>query len=339
MPHPVLEAATRYRAQLLARERAASTRLVEAYGRAYASLQAEAEALQQQLAAMADPQQADVTRLASLRSLTRQMQREVERYAEFADAEIVRSVSASIDLGLAHSRGLVEAHFPTAATRAAVRARWDMLPAEQVETILGFTAENSPLRTRLVGRLGEAVATRVANALVDAIATGTNPRQVARLIRREMGQGLTWSLTTARTAQLWAYREAARANYIANRSVVAGWIWLSALDGRCCMSCIAQHGSFHPVDEVLAGHHNCRCVPVPSVPLATQLGIKPPVIETGEVWFNRQTAAKQRAQMGPGLYEAWKSGSVAFSGLSQSYRDPVYGTMLRETPLMDLVGA
>lgn len=337
MPHPVLEAAARYRAQLLANERQAATRLVRAYGRAFASLRDQTEALQQQLASLPDPQQADVARLASLRSLMRQMQAEVERYAAVADAEIVRGVQASIDLGLAHSVGLVEAHF-SADGLAAVRARWDMLPAEQVETLLGFTAPDSPLRTRLVGRLGEAVATRVADALVDAIATGTNPRQVAQLIRREMGQGLTWSLTTARTAQIWAYREASRANYMANRSVVSGWRWLSALDSRTCLSCLSQHGALFPVDAVLNGHHGCRCTMVPVVAPLGSLAPKPPVIEAGEAWFKRQKRETQRAMMGERLLVAWQNGQVPFDALSRAYSDPVYGTMLRRATVQELIG-
>lgn len=338
MPHPVLDAAARYRAQLLRQEQQAATRLVQAYGRAFAELQTELEALQQAIPLLGDnATEADIRRLASLRSLQRQVAAEVERYAAFADVEISTAVSRSIELGLQGSLGTVQAHFANARTQAAIGARWDMLAPEAVETMLGYTAADSPLRQALVGRLGPTIAERVSDALVMAIATGTNPRDVAAIMRREMGLGLTWSLTTARTAQVWAYRDATRLNYMANRDIVTGWIWQAALDDRTCLSCWAQHGSRHGVDEILNDHHNGRCVAIPIVPLAARLGIQPPDIPTGEQEFAKLTPAAQAKVMGAGKYEAWKRGDFDFGELSQPYDDPIYGDMLRETPLQKLV--
>lgn len=340
MPHPVVEAAERYRAQLLAQEQQAATRLVEAYGRAFAELQTEYEALSQAIPLLGDNvTDAEIRRLASLRSLRAQIADQVERYAAFADVEISAAVSRSIELGLQGSLGTVQAYFTNARTQAAIGARWDMLAPETVETMLGYTAADSPLRQALVGRLGPTLAERVSDALVTAIATGTNPRDVAALFRREMGLGLTWSLTTARTAQVWAYRDATRLNYMANSDIVSGWIWQAALDDRTCLSCWAQHGSRHPVDEVLADHHNGRCVALPIVPLAARLGIAPLDVATGEAEFRKLAPAQQAKIMGPGKYEAWTRGDFDFGQLSQPYSDPIYGDMLRETTLQELVRA
>lgn len=340
MPHPVIDAATRFRQGLLNREQSRATALVSAYGRAYRSMQSQITALEQQIAAMEKPEKTDVKRLAALRSLTAQVAEEVNRFATFADQTIANAVSEEIVNGLRESRITVESYFTSQQGRAAIRASWDMLPAETVETMLGFVDESSPLRQTLVGRLGEAVASRMADKLVDAITLGMNPRRTAALVRKELGVGLTWALTTARTAQLWAYREASRANYVANSNIVESWVWWATLDSdRTCLSCIAQHGSVHPVTDVLADHHSGRCVAIPQIRNAARFGLSQPEIESGEQWFRTQPASTQRQRMGPGMYKAWQANEFRFGELSQQYSDPVYGDMLREASLQGLLGA
>ena len=339
--HPVLAAAQQFRAAALARERQASSRLVQTYGRAYTRLSPAIEALSQRIARMdaPGPSVASLTRLDSLRSLRSQVENEIARFGTYADTEISRGATEAIAAGLKDSRAMAAASMGNGGPgqRALITA-WDMLPTESVETMLGFLADDSPLHTALTKRLGPAVAQRMSDALVDGIVLGMNPRRVAEIVRRELGVGLSWALTTARTAQLYAYREATRANYMANSHIVSGWTWLSALDRRTCMSCINMHGSVHPVTESLNDHHSGRCVPVANVRQATTLGLPRPEIEPGEQWFGRQPAAVQRQMMGPGMYKAWKAGKVAFADLSQPYSDPVYGEMLREASLVGLLG-
>lgn len=76
--------------------------------------------------------------------------------------------------------------------------------------------------------------------------------------------------------------------------------------------------------------HNCA--PVPIVRGATW----PDEVESGEAWFNRQPANVQRRMMGRGMYSAWKRNEFAFSDLSRSYTDDVYGEMLRAATLGEL---
>lgn len=104
------------------------------------------------------------------------------------------------------------------------------------------------------------------------------------------------------------------------------------------MSCIAKHGGKYPVDAVLNDHHMGRCTQIPSLRMAEQLGITPPEIEPGEKWFKRQNEATQRQLMGPAMFDAWKANAIRFSDLSQTYDDPVYGTMTREASLKELLG-
>ena len=336
--HPVLTAAARFRAQVLSREREAANRLVQTYGRAYTKMGTSIEALIKQVGSLKDPDRADVVRMAALRSLQSQVVSELNTFSAYADTEISRAATAAIQSGLLDSRALsVAAMGGTGPGARALAAGWDMLPTESVETMLGFLADDSPLHTTLVKKLGPAVAQKMGDALVDGIALGMNPRKVAEIVRRELGVGLTWALTTARTAQINAYREAARANYVANSHIVGGWTWLSALGDRTCMSCLNMHGSFHPVTESLNDHHAGRCVPIPYVKQAAAFGLPQPEIEPGEQWFNRQPEAFQRERLGPGRFDAWKAGKFDFRDLSVPYRDPVYGEMLREATLKGLL--
>lgn len=255
--HPVIDAAQRFRAQALAREREAANRLVQTYGRAYTRFGESIETLSSVVSKLDDPDRADVVRLSALRSLRQQVETEVTRFAVYADTEISRAATAAIQAGLSDSRALATAAMGgTGPGARALIAGWDMLPVESVETMLGFLANDSPLHSALVKRLGPAVAERMSDALVDGIVLGMNPRRVAEIVRKELGVGLTWALTTARTAQLNAYREASRANYVANSHIVESWTWLSALGNRTCFPAgtmvTTQTGNV-PIEKIAEG--------------------------------------------------------------------------------------
>jgi hypothetical protein len=167
---------------------------------------------------------------------------------------------------------------------------------------------------------------------------GVNPRQTARLImsaaEQAFGGGLTDALRTARTAQLWSYREATRANYAANSDVVTGWIWCAELDDQTCEACIAENGTRHDIEETLDGHYNCRCSPIPEV-----MGQNPVAdMQDGETWFGEQDTSTQKQIMGEVKWQAWMDGKFEFSQLSQQTPNDVYGTMRTVTPLKDLIG-
>jgi hypothetical protein len=344
MPHPVLDAAIRFRAQALARERAAATQLVRAYGQVYRNLDPQIRALEEVVRTLEAPTPAQVQRIAALRVLKEQTAEQINRYAAYADVQIAGEVRANMAAGLADSEALTLANFDPEWLRAngvrlsrdvqgAVRASWTRVPVEAVEQAVGMTAADSPLRAALVNRLGETVAQQMADALVTGIALGRNPRVIAR---QAMGAGLNYSLTTARTAQLYAYREASRASYQANRDIVSGWRWMATLGPRTCASCLAMHGTLHSVDEVLNDHHAGRCVAVAVVPLAARLGLPEPDLGDAEAYLRSQPERVQREQMGAGIWEEWRSGRVQLRDLTTTYDDRVYGTM-RRAPTLEQV--
>jgi hypothetical protein len=342
--HPVIDAADQFRDLLLRMERAQAMRFVNAYGQIYQDLQGMIEALTVELAGMDEPKAWQVARLARWKALRQQIVQEIDRYGAFVDTELRTALERQIALGLQHAEQLTLAGFPQPLA-AAISANWNRLPAEAVLRLMGFLAPGSPLHEALIKQLGEAVASGVERALLEGIALGYNPRKVARIIVKELGQGMTWALRTARTAQLWAYREATRAAYVANSDIVGGWIWHAKLDdGRTCISCIVQHGTVHPNTETLNDHHQGRCGMIPVTKTWAELGF-PGIPETrvqvppGREWFDTLSDAEQRRTMGKAKWAAWKAGRINWDDLSAEHDDDVYGTMRVEASLRDLLGA
>ena len=72
--------------------------------------------------------------------------------------------------------------------------------------------------------------------------------------------------------------------------------------------------------------------------MASKIGITPPNVERGEQWFRALPKAKQRQYMGPAMHDAFSENAFSFNDLSKPYDDPIYGEMVREASLQDLLG-
>ena len=330
-----------FRLSLLRRERKAATRLVNAYGEAYRRLLPQIDALVAEIEA-GGAKAWKGYKLQRLQSLKKQIEFELNEYSVFADREIVLGAREAVQYAGREAKIVTQASLPGfEPVDARIMQSWNRLPSESVETLLGFLENGSPLRESLRA-IGPTVADVVESRLAEAIALGYNPRKVAGLIRNELGKSLDWSLRTARTTQIYAYREAARANYIANDHVVKGWIWRCARGDRTCMSCIAMDGTKHPLTERLNDHHNGRCFQEPETFTYQELGIDIPepkadVSEDAKSWFEKQPEAVQRKMMGNSKYEAWKRGKFKLDQLTTESVDSVWGDIRVETPLKDIV--
>jgi hypothetical protein len=326
---PLIDAVAEYRAALLRFERAQALRLVREYGRIYRNLAVDLKRFEAELADMPEDavrqrrwKEAQIERAKQLR---RQIEGEVNVFGEGADAEIRDNGHKAAALGLRHSKGMAAA--------GGISAGYNALNADAIETMLGFLAETSPLHVALKARLGLEVGAKAEQLLIDAVALGMHPKRVAALMRRELGQGLTWAMTTSRTAILWAYRTAQTAADTANAEQIEGWYWSATHDGRVCMGCIAMDdGTLHPPQEPLNDHHNGRCTRV-TVPKGWKGDYK-----SGTQWFKEQDPLVQREMMGPAKYAAWKGGAIQLGDLAGRYYDPVYGEMVAEASLKRLVG-
>ena len=60
---------------------------------------------------------------------------------------------------------------------------------------------------------------------------------------------------------------------------------------------------------------------------------------SGQQWYERLPEGAQRRVAGDLLYTALRSGDAAWSDLSKAYEDNVFGVMLRQASVRELVGA
>lgn len=316
----VSETALRQRNELASQDEANFKLIEDAYSLMYERLQGDIDALTLAIADMEDGD--DVEDLPQYRRLVRNAEKELNKFTTVLETLLGAAGIAALTLGLAHSAELV--NLSTAGGFVGVEPAF-------MRTLLKYLEPGGKLYARL-SELTGAVVDKVITVIVEGVSLGMNPQAIAPLIMSAFGGGLTDALRMMRTLQLYSYREAARANYIETNGIVTGWVWFAELDNDVCLSCVAMHGTIHPLEETLNDHHNGRCAPLPYIP---EFGN--PVEQTGEEWFNSLSPAQQKNMMGEGKFEAWKKGQFTFDKLSHEVENDVYGLMRTETPLKDLV--
>lgn len=325
---PVIETANEFRKQLARQEGAASRRLIDAYVRAYNRLAKEVDLL---ILEIGDnpPTRNQLYKMKRYRSLMSQTVTELAGLQSLTANEIEALGENGIKLGGDAAAKLISS---SAVGTAEASAAFNRLPTAAVETLVGFLQPESALYKRLA-MLAPTVADNVAAAMVEGLTLGYNSSRIARMFQGAFGNGLTDAIRFIRTAQLYAYREATRATYIANQDIVTGWVWQSALNLRTCMSCLNMHGTVHPLDEPLNDHHNGRCTPIPLL-----AGRDNPITQSGEQWFNAQPEGVQRQMAGPAKLQSYRDGLFTFDKLTKEYDNDVYGVMRVEASLIDIVG-
>jgi len=214
----------------------------------------------------------------------------------------------------------------------AMGVQWNVPNPEAVARLVQYT--NSDAWAELLAKYGNGVVQQVQLAAVRGMINGWGPLQSARELRR-LVEGLPGYQANAllRTLQLTALRDAQVAHRVANRHIIQYQIRVAALDGRCCLACLALHGKEMALDERVDDHWNGRCT---SIVKARWLDA--PDVQSGEAWFAARSEAEQRAQMGDAAFEAWKAGKVDLRDFAQSTSDPVFGGMIREASLQGLLG-
>lgn len=328
---PVIQASEKYLNQLASLDTAAIDRLVRAWGGSYKRL---ALLLDNLLLEIGDNPitRGQLVRLERYKTLMTQVGNELLGLQGLTSTEVEQALSVGVNLGLKHSIELLSV---TVAGNTSVTGAFNTLPVNAVKQMIGFLSPDSVLFKRLQ-LIAPTTANWVSQSLIQGMALGKNPRVVAASFREAFGRGLTDAARFARTAQLWAYREASRANYVANEKYLGGWIWCSALSDRTCVACLAMHGTEHPTWERLNDHHNGRCRQLPIV-----RGYPSPLegLEaSGEKWFGEQPVGIQQKIMGREYWQAWKDGAYKFDELVGTYKDEVYGEMRHVKPLWQLLG-
>lgn len=328
-PSDVQRAAERYKAALLRNERAAASDMVRMYGGIWRRTKPQLDALLQSIEEARQRgeqvQPAAVAKSERLRQLLAQVEDEVGRYADTADASIRRQQADAIEAAAQHAEALTRAAMGDAPSdEARLAMRWNKLPREAMVEMMGSLSDGAPLEA-LLGELGPDAAQRVKDALLEGLAMGRNPRVIARDVRRGMGMPLTRSLRIARTEVLQSYRRAFLRNLQQNDDVVTGWRWSASKSPRTCLNCLSRDGKVYPLDKPMPAHPNCRCSMEPLTKTWRELGVDvdEPVVnrESGAEWFERQPEAVKREMMGDrayGLYRAGKLTLEDFEGMRHS---------------------
>ena len=233
-----------------------------------------------------------------------------------------------------------------------VVGNFNRLPREALENLAGALQPGSPLQRLTLGTLADDAADAVGKALLQGLALGKGPRDIARSARDALGGNMARALTIARTETLRAYREASRQTYAENPRIVKQWMWLCAKTTRTCAVCWASNGEKFPTDQPMPTHPNCRCTMVPvTVSWADYAAIngipKPPegwpegpdlnkLVGDGPSLFDKLSEEDKRKILGHSKYEHYKAGNFGLKDLIGKSTSGNWGKSRHERSLNDL---
>jgi SPP1 gp7 family putative phage head morphogenesis protein len=324
------ELALQFRGQVMRKDAATLGRLTRAYGDIYQRAQDDLSNLVNAIVAKGTPvSKGQIQRMGQYQDLLKNLEREVTQYGGFVQTTTRGEAEGLIAQAGRDARLLIA---KTAGGDGAILARLQTLNPKAVQTLLGFLDPGGELwRYWSRGEAGSQAAEAIGRKILENVGMGRNPLSWARDLQRVMGAPLTSALRTARTVQLWSYREANRANYMANSDVVTGWQWVAEMDDKTCGACIALNGRIFALEQSTDGHWNCRCTNVP-VTIFTR-----DTMPSGEDWFKDQPAGRQVNILGQAKYDAWKDGKFEFAKLAEHAKDATFGQMWIEPTLDTLV--
>ena len=326
MTDTVIELADKFKAALVKNDLGAQRRLITAYKGLWATIREKVDTLILAIQATEEITPAQLQRLKYYGALLDGIREELTRYSAYSQVEMSTAAREAIRLGEGNARILTAASLGD----TAIASQLNRINPIAIEKLLGFLTPGGELYKRLNG-MPNYTADQVANAILEGVGLGKNPAAIAKAITKAMGMALTDSMRTVRTVQLWSYREANRASYLANSDVVRGWIWY-ADTAKACPACMAMHGTEHGLDESLDDHYGGGCAELPLV-----IGAKND-IPSGESVFSQLPEAEQKARLGADKWQAWKDGAFSFDQLATQHTDDVYGSMRSVTSLKDLLG-
>lgn len=219
----------------------------------------------------------------------------------------------------------------------AITGSFNRLPVQPFETMFGTTTRG-PL-ANLLGTFGTEIEVGLRQQLLEGIALGLNPREVARNMVRELGLSKDRADNITRTEMIRAHRESSRETYRQNRHVVKSYVRSSALDDRTCVLCWALHGQVYSLDETFESHPRCRCALIPQTKTWDEiLGTKTNIPETsyttptGSEIFKTLTPDKQKTILGSGAFDAFQRGDVDITDFVGRKESPQWGTTIVRLP-------
>lgn len=335
----------RYRRMLAATDRKAAAGLLRDYQRVEGRLRLHVAALARQIedarAAGVEVRPGWLFAQARYRALIEDLHEQTLEFARSAASTITTAQNSAVDVAAdaAPDLAVAAAGAGPATGPAVVRSAFDRVPEHALRAMVGLAGDGTPLGDLLAALAPDSVQ-QVRDALAFGVATGKNPRVIAREVRQASGTTLGRALTISRTETMRAYRDASGESFRQSR-VVDSWIWHASLGPRTCPVCIAMHGTEHPVTEQLESHPNCRCTMVPRTLSWEQLGYhgipdRRPRIEPGPDVFARMSRARQRAVLGRARFDAFVAGDLRLQDVPRRTRSARWGGGLRQANLAEL---
>lgn len=287
-----------------------------------------------------------LSRLLELDKALKATRETLEQLTSIANIEIADAAFRSVQGTASKEPGIVASQLPPAEFAAQTARLSALIRPQALDLIVARTATRVASETRpLTARAIDAIH----RELIAGIAVGDSPRKMAaQMVKRVEGQfngGLSRALNIARTETLDAYRAASAYAHNTWPDVVDGWVWLATLDARTCVSCLAQNGSVHPIDQPgPLDHQQGRCARMPKTKSWAELGfdgIDEPADDVPDArgWFAVQPRATQLQIMGPGRLDAFDRGQIGWDDMSLRRDSPDWRPSYTVRPLQDLLPA
>lgn len=265
----------------------------------------------------------ELQRIEALRAAMFASQDALARLGRETGVSVVDSAGRVIHLAAEHEPRLIASQLPAAEQPAALARFAGRIAPRALDAIVARTAGQIESVTR---PLAPAAVDAMQRALVRGVAVGDNPRAVARdMMQRTRGAfdgGLTRATVIARTEMLDAYRAASGYAHQVNADVLAGWVWICALDRRSCPACWAMHGRVFPLSQPGPwDHQQGRCTRAPKTLSWADLGITgikepPDAIPDAKAKFDALPEDQKISIMGKARYDAYRSGRLAWDDIA-----------------------
>jgi hypothetical protein len=209
--------------------------------------------------------------------------------------------------------------------------RYNVPNPEALSAIVDYVGRDEFARAMRIS--SDVVLKTVNNQILMGMASGWSPNRLAETIAMTVKDlPLSQASTMMRTLQLSSYRQASFIYDQTNADIIQYRQRIGTLDGRICMACLALHGTMLAPNETVNDHHNGRCMSIAVIiPSIT------PRVVTGEEYWQGLSDADKRELAGAGAYEAISSGRAQLRDFVQTYEDDLFGQMVRQKALQDVV--
>jgi hypothetical protein len=318
--------------------------LVAAWARGWSEIEAAWAAAVSEVVDLIDdgrwPTRTQIDRVSRLRQALSVSLQQIDRLADAGAVTVQDTAGRVVDLTPDWQARIVGSQLPDGYEQL-LGVSFDRLDPEALRAIVLRTTEQI---ASAYLPLSDAAVEAMYGALVRGVAAGENPRQVAaRMLARVQGAfngGLARALNIARTEILDAHRAAAEANHNANAAVLGAWMWLCSLSVRTCPSCLAKHGTTHPLSEPgPIDHQQGRCARMPVAKSWRDLGFDipepPSIVPDARAWFDGLSRGEQLRIMGRGRLDAYLGGELGWDDMSVLRSTPGWRDSVGVRPLAD----